>query len=544
MKRILIIIISAVVITCGSCKKMLEETPYSLVSTNNFYKTASDAELAITGVYDVLNAPNIQGLGNQALWGRGMHYMTNLGVDDITEDTRFVAQVPELLPFYNYTYTADNVQIWYSYFSLYAGINRANFIIAQVPAINMDATRRAQIVAEARFMRGMFYAYLGWLWGGVPVITSTTPDLTSPRSPLQKVFQQVEDDLKAGYDGLPARNTLTGRANKYTAAGFLAKLYLYEASCKQNNVGAGLGSTLNTFDWVNVNDTYAQALKYAKDVYDNSGYKLIRPYNYLFLAATEAAARDENMMIVQAGAGGNQEYILYVYLAGPVGNYRTIAGTYGYLRPMRELYQKFNTNDGRIGCLSGYLSSAASFTTINNFKYYTPDAILSNLANLSINKWREDDPNARTARGVVLYGGETDFTILRFADVVLMYAEARYQTGDETGARSLLREIRLRACGDDVTKTNAVTAAYLKTDFMAELLDERSRELFDEGWRRIDLIRLGKIKSVVNAINTTLMFNGQEIASIKANYQDYKIWYPIPSRDLSTNPNLVQNPGY
>lgn len=544
MKRILTIFIAVIAVICGSCKKLLEEKPYSSLSTVSFYKSASDAELALTGVYDVLNAPSIQGMGNQALWGRGIHYMTNLGVDDITEDPRFVAAVPELLPFYNYSYTADNVQVWYSYFSLYAGINRANFIIEKVPEIAMNETRRAQIVGEARYMRGMFYTYLAMLWGGVPLITSTTPDVTSPRATIQLVLQQAEADLKAGYEALPARNTLVARANKYTAAGFLIKLYLYEASCKQNNVGQSLGFALNSFDWVNVNNAYALALQYAKDVYDNSGYKLIRPYNQLFLAATEAAARDENMMIVQAGGGGNQEYVLYTYLAGPVGNYRTNGGTYGYLRPTRELYQKFNSSDGRIGTFSGYLNTTTNFTTIGNFKYYTPDAILSNLANLSINKWREDDPLARTARGIALYGGETDFAILRFADVVLMYAEARFQTGDETGARALLREVRLRACGDDQTKTNTITTAYRKTDFMAELLDERLRELFDEGWRRIDLIRLGKIQSVVNSLNTTLMFNGQEISSVKTNFKDYKIWYPIPSRDVATNPALVQNAGY
>lgn len=544
MKRILTIIIAALAVVCGSCKKLLEEKPYSVVSTGNFYQTANDAELAITGVYDVLNTPSIQGLGNQSLWGRGMHYMTNLGVDDLTEDIRFTVGVPELVPFYNYTYTAENPLIWYSYFSFYAGINRANFVIEKVPAINMNATRRAQIVGEARLLRGLFYTYLAWLWGGVPIITKTEPDITSPRSTLQQVLQQAKDDLKAAYDVLPNRAAIAGRVNKYVAAGFLAKVYLYEASSKQNNVGQGLDFALNSYDWVNVANSYAEALKYAKDVYDNSGYKLLRPYNYLFLSATEAAARDENMMIVQAGAGGNQEYILFSALSGPRGNYRTNAGTNGFLRPVREAYTKLNTNDGRTQFFSGYLTTTTAFTTINNYKYYNVDAVLANLSNLCTNKWREDDPNARAARGVVVWGGEADFTILRFADVLLMYAEARFQTGDEVGARALLRELRLRACADDATKTTAITTAYLKANFMDELMDERARELCAEGWRRIDLIRTGRIASVVSNLSTNVMFTGQEPVSIKQNFQPYKIWYPIPSRDIATNPNLVQNPGY
>ncbi|UEG51353.1 RagB/SusD family nutrient uptake outer membrane protein [Mucilaginibacter daejeonensis] len=544
MKRILVLLIAGIAILSGSCKKMLDETPYSVVSTGNFYKTASDAELAITGVYDVLNTPSVQGLGNQALWGRGMHYMTNLGVDDLTQDIRNTAGVPELLPFNNYTYTAENPLIWYSYFSLYAGINRANFIIEKVPSISMNTTRRAQIVGEAQYLRGMFYAYLGWLWGGVPLITGTVPDISSPRASLQQVLQQVEADLKAAYAVLPARATLAGRVNKYTAAGFLAKLFIYEASCKQNNVGQSPNFPLNSFDWVNVNDAYAQALNYCKDIYDNSGYRMIRPFNYLFLSSTEKAARDENMMIVQAGPNGNQEYILFSQLSGPRGNYRTNSGTNGFLRPVREAYTKLNANDGRINSYSGYLNTTTNFVIIENYKYYTPDPVLANLSNLCNNKWREDDPTAKTARGIAIYGGEADFAILRFADIVLTYAEARFQTGDEVGARALLREVRLRACGDDVTKVSAITTAYLKANFMDELLDERERELSAEGWRRFDLIRTGRIASVVNSLSTSIMFTGQDPVSIKQNFQPYKIWYPIPSRDLSTNTNLIQNPGY
>ncbi|WP_421944696.1 RagB/SusD family nutrient uptake outer membrane protein [Pedobacter sp.] len=545
MNRLSILLISVLTLICSSCSKILEETPYSVVSTNNFYKSATDAELAITGVYDVLNAQNIQGYGNQPLWGRGMHYLTNLGVDDLTQDPRFTTGQPDLMPFYDHTYTAENPNLWYAYFFLYAGINRANFIIEKVPSIEMDATRRAQIVAEAQFMRGMYYTYLTWLFGGVPLITTSAPDISSPRASIQQVLQQAKADFKSAYDVLPARNGSAGRVNRYTAAGFLAKVNLYEASCKQNNVSENLNFPVNSFSYVNQNEAYAEAHRWCKEVYDNSGYKLIRPFNYLFLAATEAAAREENMMIVQCGPGGSQEINLYAYLAGPRGDYRTNSGTYGWLRPLREVYQRYNTNDGRISTMSGYLTTKTVFITIDNFKYYTPDPITpSNLGPLCVNKWREDDPNARIARGIDVYSGETDFAILRFADIVLMYAETSYQTGNESAARALLREVRLRACGDDVAKTNAITTAYSKPDFMSELLDERGRELVAEGWRRFDLIRTGRITSVLNALGTANYYPGHSIPAIQANFKNYKIWYPLPSRDIATNVNLKQNPGY
>lgn len=544
MKNILSLILVGSLVFLGSCKKFLQETPYSSVATSNFYKTPADAELAITGVYDVLNAPAIQGYGNQALWGRGMHFLTNLGCDDLTDNPGLVVAIPEFLALSNYTYTADNSNLWYAYFSLYAGINRANYIIEKVPTINMDTTRRKEIIGEAYFFRGMYHLYLTWLWGGVPVETSTVPDITSPRASIQQVMGQVESDLKTAYGMLKNRNTYAGRVNKYTAAGFLSKLYLYNASCKENSVGQSLNFLLNSFDWVNTDSCYKQALAYGADIYNNSGYKLIDSVNYLYLAATEATARDENMMIVQAGPNGNQEYIVFAYLSGPRGNYKTNSGPYGWLRPTKESYKLYNSVDGRTKCFSGYLNTTTVYTTIGSYKYYTPDAIMSNLANLCLNKWREDDPTNRTNRGIAVWGGETDFAILRYADALLMYAEAKYKTGDEAGARALLRQVRLRACANDAAKTNTLTTAYYNADFMTELLAERGRELVGEGWRRIDLIRFGKIKSVVANLDVAVMFNGEDQATVKSNFKDYKIWYPIPSRDIATNPNLIQNTGY
>jgi hypothetical protein len=163
---------------------------------------------------------------------------------------------------------------------------------------------------------------------------------------------------------------------------------------------------------------------------------------------------------------------------------------------------------------------------------------------MSVCKWRLDDPKDRLNRGIPAWAGDIDYGVLRYGDVLLMYAEAKYKTGDEAGARALLKELRARACNDDVTKVNTITTAYYKADLMQELLDERSRELLGEGWRRFDLIRTGKLKSVVANLDPSVMFPREDVPAVKANFADNKIWYPIPSREISTNGNLVPNPGY
>jgi hypothetical protein len=543
----LIIKAAAILLVAGSltgCKKFLEEKPYSFVAPENFYKTAADAELALTGVYDVLNVASIQGQGNHNMWGRGMHSLTSVGNDELIADN--TATEVDYISYSNYTYGSQTPVAAFTWVFLYAGVNRANYLIQRVPAITMDENRKKEILAEAHLLRGLYYFYLGWLWGGVPVTTDPEPNITQPRNSLQEVMKLAEADFKQAYTDLPSRNPKTGRVNKYTAAGFLAKLYLYLGSCKENNIGAAFNFPLNSFDWVNKDEMYTSAMQYCQDIYTNSGYQLIRPYNYLFLAATEAEARNEQMMLVQAGPGGNSEYILASYLSGPKGNVATNGGTYGRLRPLKELYDKYNVNDGRrTHNMTGSLNTTVNFTTVNGLKYFTPDAINGTFSNYNLGKYREASPDSKTSRGIANWAGETDFGILRFGDIVLMYAELKFKKGDEPGARALLREIRLRACADDATKLTAVTTAYLKTDFMDELFEERSRELCGEGWRRFDLVRTNRLKQVVQSlkpIGSTM--NIQNVPELQANFEDYKIWYPVPKREIELNPSLDQNPGY
>jgi hypothetical protein len=527
-----------------ACNDFLEEEAYSFVAPQNFYKTANDAELALNGVYDILNTNNVQGQGNYHTWGRGMHYLTAVGNDELIVDN--TSSEIDYIAYSNYTYNSETTTGSYTWMFLYAGINRANYLLERVPAIDMDTVRKNEILAETHFLRGLYYFYLGWLWGGVPIVTQAEAPLDAPRNSLKEVMQFAEDDFKIAYQTLPSRNRKVGRVNKYTAAGFLVKLYLFLGSCKEYNVGSFSNFELNSFQWVNKDEMYDKALLLCQEIYTNSGYSLIRPYRDLFLAATEEHARSELMMIVQAGPGGNGEYILSAYLSGPKGSVVTNGGTYGRMRPLKDLYNKYSADDPRRAHnMTGSLNTTTNYTIINGLKYFIPDAINSSFSNLNLGKYREASPDSKTSRGIPNWAGETDFGILRFADIVLTYAELKYKKGDEAGARELVKEIRRRACDDDETKLNAITTAYYQADFMKELLEERARELCGEGWRRFDLIRTNQLQQVINNLSTTgSTMNVQNVPEIKANFQDYKIWYPIPIREIETNHSLIQNPGY
>lgn len=540
--------------TAAGCTDFLEEKTYSFVSGDDLYTTAANAELALTGVYDILNAGSIQSTGNQPLWGRGMHYLLMLG-DEIAPNG-ISDPHHQVMASCGYNEEADFVSM--AWFGLFVGIDRANHIIQKVPAIEMDPVRRDQIVNEARLLRGLYRLYQAWLWGEVPLPNAPNSSAQAPREPLDKVYAAIEEDLDKAYKELPDRNSsVNGRVNKWTAGGYLLKMYTYLASCRENNVGKELGSPINSFDWVDAPALWAKAADIAEDIYTNSGYKLIRPYHYNFLADTKNFQKEECMMVVQTGAGGLSEYFLFAYWAGPQGNVGTNGGSYGWIRPTGELSDKYVTEDTRMSWnLCGSLgNNTTDYMTIAGAKYFTPIPLYVSGANLCHGKFRQSDPAVRTSQGIPTWASNIDFPMLRFADIVLLYAETLYKTGDETRARELVEEVRERACTDtdgnlDESALNAMNSGYYKTDFMAELLDERARELCVEGWRRIDLIRTGRMTDVIGSLKTVndtgnrYYYFAPQMEPVKNNYKPYKIWMPVPKREREVNRNLTQNPGY
>lgn len=537
-------------ITISSCEGFLDETPYSFTSSDDLYTSKDGAELALTGVYDVLNAGTIQGKSNHNMWGRGMHYLMMLGDEILPKNNISDVKASEIT---YCAYSTESDYVTMAWFGLFVGIDRANHIIQKVPSIEMDETRRNEIVAEAHFFRGFYRLYLAWLFGEVPLPNEPNADPAEPRQPLEDVYSMIESDLAHAYDVLPDRNSKSGRINKWTAAGFLVKMYTYLAACKENNVGKELNSTINNIDWVDSNDMYAKAHDLAKDIYENSGYRMIVPYHYAFLEVTKSQQKEECLMLVQTGVGGASEYLLTSYLAIPGGG-SSNGGGYGWMRPSGEISKRYHQNDPRFKWNIASSLSSTSFEMINNVKYFTPVPLYSSGSNLCFGKFRQADPAVRTAQGIPTWAGVIDFPILRFADIVLLYAEAKYKTGDEAGARGLLSEVRERACTNlsgvlDQATLNQLNTTYFKEDFMEELMDERSRELCTESWRRIDLIRMGRMTSVIESMQTTTVdryyyWNGVIMQLLKDNYEPYKIWFPIPKREIAVNPNLKQNPGY
>ncbi len=540
MKKYIYTSIIGLTVLFSSCQKYLDTKPYSFNTVESLYTSPSDAEIALTGCYSALNASSIQGDGFGNSFLISIPFMFSGGNDELITENG----VTDLnyAPFGLASQTSQNPALQANWFFMFASINRCNFLINNINSANVPEPRKTQIIGESRFLRGMLYYYLAMSYGGVPLYSTAIQDPKTPRSNLQDVYNFITADLTFAYQNLPNRATITGRANKWSAAGFLAKVDTYLASCKTNAVGSDVGSTLNSFDWVNAATMYASAKTITTDIINNSGYKLTANYADLFYETTKTQIAEESLFSILGpptnSANGNDNLILF--FETPVGP--NAGGGYGWLRPIGELWYKYDPSDTRRAHnLTGSVETTGATESIGGFDYFIPDTIGSPLNPAACcAKWRMRESSEKSLANGSAWS-DVDLEILRFADILLLDAEARFYTGDEAGARNDLRLVRARSNPSNI---DALTAAYFKANFIDELLDERSRELCFESWRRIDLIRFGAYASTINGLSSTLGAFNYNVPTLKANIKPYKIWYPIPENNIQLSPALTQNTGY
>lgn len=528
----------------SSCEDYLETVPYSFTSPENFYQSPKEAEMALTGVYNVLTAGNVQGSGNQSTYSRNLMFMLNGANDEALVRDGF--NNVDYSVWGNGGFTAQSSFLDESWFFFYAGINRANYLIENIQEIDdFTGNRKIEIEAEAKVLRGYYHMILAMMHGGIPVYTSFIQDPEKARQPLEEVYAQIIEDYEFGYNNLPDRATEASHVNKWTAAALLAKVHTYLASAKNSGL-QNFGLALNSFDWVDVSSHYQQALTYTTDLKNNSGYELIENYDYLFRENTKQHQYRECLLTGEATSDPNQDVINVILNAFiPQGNRGSVGGGYGWYRPTGELFYKYDTADVRFtnnvtGNLGGN-RNGREVEEIEGVRYFIPSSISSpNTGAMSIGKYRMMDPQQKV---IATWASSMTLPLLRYADVLLLHAEAQYFTGDEPGARSTLSIVRQRAVKEG-SSLDDLNTAYYKDDFAEELLDERSRELCFENWRRFDLARFNKYDETIASLSPDAGRWNVIVPDLQQNWKPEKVWFPIPLPQIDLNQNLDQNPGY
>jgi hypothetical protein len=481
-KSIFFIAGAALVVMVSACKKKLEEQPYSFLIPKNYYLTATDAQTALNGVFNVFQ--------QQTSYQRTVWLISELPADNLVGIT-----TSERLELNRFTWTPANSEISNWWKTSYQAISRANDLLANVPNITMDTTARNNILGNARFLRAMAYFDLVRNFGDVPLvlrpITTAEDTLLYPsRTDAGEVYKTIIDDLKFAEANCPLENKIPaaskGMVSKGAAAALLGKVYLQRASSP----------------YADAQDNQ-NALAALNRVINSKVYSLVANYPDVFDNAKKNGP--EHIFSIQFGPGNN----------GATSNII-----------LRMFYPAI-------------LGGAAPFTVDTTFfktGYAAEDSIRKN--------WNMAD-KADTAKNLPPFvykyrdpgyvkgsnNSNVNWIVLRYADVLLMQSEAlnNINSGDATKFNGV-NAVRARAGLKDPAQQLNFTNTPTQDAFIDSLVKDRARELFIEGHRKYDLIRLGRYKQVM--------------ANLGYNIPDYRFLLPIPQTERDVNKKLEQNDGY
>jgi len=504
---ILLIALSMGVSACVS----LDEDPESFISPEQFYRTSGDAVAAVNSIYYHLNsnAAGQQPIYN-SLFNTGMDFMT----DDITAgpgspnpDVRSLAILAHSSTFLR------GKEIWMQH---YSAVNKANVAIERIPGIEMNQELKNRLLGEARFLRALYYFNLVRLFGDVPLLLTDQTrlpidQLQVTRTPKEQVYAQIIDDLNESAALFHAGATgEAGRATEGAAKALLSKVYLTKR------------------EWAN-------AVTLAEEVIDGPyGYILLPDYARVFLPAFKNGK--EHIFSAQFSVAANQlNAVTSRDIASGIPGLR---GSYGdqvtfYTEGTDKffsIYKLYRSKDKRkrVSFVTRYKSP-----TNGNWYGSLNDKNIPGDSVPYLNKYW--DPNYATTNK-----SEVNANILRFAEVLLIHAEAENElNGPTEKAYTSLNKIRRRAGLDDLTE------GLNKDQFRDSVYLDRRLELVGEYQRYFDLIRQtgSEVTGVGPEGRGTLIKNLHKVGKTNADARHFL--YPIPQFEIDRNPNLKpQNPGW
>jgi len=456
----------------ASCTKdFLDVVPVDRIPKDQFFKTEADLTSAVYGIYAAQ---------------RGLYINNELGLYNL-EETRSdnTNQVYGLQTEHravdNFTVQSGNTSITGTWASAYYTINLCNQVIDRGVEIDMDATTKAQLIGEALFIRANTYFQLVKDYGAIPLRVKETVSLAGDnnmaRTSVDSVYAQIIADLQLAGTTLPQNysGSAVGRATSYAAYALLGKVELQKG------------------------DKAAAVEALRKVVFAGTPYSLLTNYADLWNPANKNSAESifEIQFLPPLDGSPLWNYFAPASLNVPGGQNRSVAPN----TPNQDLIDDYEAGDTRLAASIGIDPDNRPYI----LKFKDPGVVVGNDAS-------------------------NDFPVLRYADALLLLAEA---LGESPEAYSLINEVRDRANLGPIDASTPGT-------FMDKLMHERRVELAFECQRWHDLLRLPQAETI-NIMNANLaaVFPGQNI-SIDA----HSLLAPLPNTELGSNKLATQNPGY
>lgn len=494
-KRTAAALLGALALTTGCQKDLLDKVNPNQPALNTFWLTQADAAAGVTAAYSALQLP-----GTYARW---IHFVNDIRSDegyslspwtDLANSTRFI----------QFDYGLEPIRVvWEDH---YRGVYRCNQILANVPNIKMDAAMQKQMLAEAHFLRGVFYFNLVTDYGNVPLILEpSTITTTAPQVAPDQGMAQVILDLQAAIADLPVNNDV-GHATKGSAQAMLGRVYMQQHK-------------------------WAEASALFTAIIDSKKYSLVPNYLDNFTTANENNSEsvfEVQFSSVNQGGGqdvaGASEGFERPQFFGPPG----IGWTDGRARAwlLDEISEKTVTGDvdPRRDITVLHAPMMVFGQTYEARKIPTTDTF-----------WHkyEDD---RTQNFENYFSG-INFRLIRYADVLLMQAEALNELGQPAAAVPLINQVRTRPS----VNLAPLTAAFSQAQMRTQIMHERVCELAGEGTRWLDLNRWGLLKSQASLDVLKAPSHDTDFINFVIGKSEY---LPIPRNDLTADQKLKQNPGY
>ncbi|MEE3245588.1 MAG: RagB/SusD family nutrient uptake outer membrane protein [Bacteroidota bacterium] len=475
---------AVLMVACGD--DFVEVDPIN-ENSEDFFNTEEDYQEALVGAYDLLQATYL-----------------NVMVGEIASDNTLAGgesatDTPGIQEIDNMTHTPVNQQLRDIWGWMFAGVNRANYILEFQDKI--DFSGKDQIIAQARFLRAYYYFELVKWFGDVPLAVDQRllfgDQFNVDRTPRAEVYAQIEQDLIFAAETLPATQAEEGRITSGAARALLGKAYLYQ-------------------------DKFTEAAN-ALDQVVAGPYDLVDDYSTIF--ELEGENNIESVFEVQntdkEGAGFGCLQCSEGNVAVGFNGIRNYSGPlfdsgFSFNVPVQEAYDAFEPGDMRrdIAILNIEEFAAANGATYNEGYEHTGFYNRKYIA-------RKGDANLGDAN----LTNPNNYRSIRFADVLLMAAEAhnRKVNANDALAREYLNRVRRRAFGD--TDHDIAASGATLTDF---ILEERRLELVGEGHRFFDLVRTGRA--------------AQNIPGFTPNKNEL---FPIPTIEIQLAGNRwEQNQGY
>lgn len=451
-------------ITFFSCSDDFTElAPISNRNEAEFYKNANDFIAAVNSSYAGLQDNGVYG---RAYWT--MFEMRSENTDQGPDATGLARQFAEINTF---TENPLNEQVTAAWVSSYDVIANSNVILSKIESVEMDSTLKERIKGEALFLRSLMYYHLAIAYGNIPLqLTPYKVGDELEQVNAEVVYNQLIQDLQDAEEFLPVDYPASdmGRATKGAAATLLAKVHL---TINQNS----------------------EAEVVLRRIINDYNYRLLD--NYEDIWGVENENNDESIFEVQFISGGIGQGSPFTNDFSPSAFLQTGSG-FGRNRPTDALVNSFSPEDLRFDPSIGtsYINAEGETVLANYVKKY------------------ESDPQTE-------YDSDINFIVFRYADVLLMLAEA---IGDSPEAYDLINEVRNRAGLEDIDGNSPGT-------FEEKLLHERQLELAFENHRWPDLRRFGAEREVF------------ETAEEVVEPSDVRDLFYIPQRELDINPNFTQN---